>query len=774
MDTNCFYCSRPAPEGGLFCCRCGGSLAPDPPHVAFRSRIDKIRHMLRNRAWEGVSGPQIIAGQIRLAQEQLQSHPGSDEGSAESLLALIRELLSVDSPPNLVRWIPVASNCLELFQPSQALEVRDRVAALRGFADRLTAEEKRLSRSTSTADAVKAWLASVATQCTVGEEEARSHVLTAPHVWPRIASSLDPTIRDRAKAQYLAAEGIKLLRTNDPASALSKFRTALQFDASSLRALEGMAAAHVRLRQVSESMPYHLKAVALGTRDAPTCNNYAWFSCTEATDSARDLLRCRSAALQAVELAPIAGYWDTLAEVLLQQGDVRAAFAATREAIRDRPDRPAYRERMEALCGLLQTHDVFSDVAECGVALDEFSLRNSDMLSGLDFDPDDSMAEAEESNPAPEEDAAASACGGDESVELGADIDDGDDNLTCPAPPPAPPKSRVWDSIIGPFRSTAAHTDVQAEASAQPQASPLPPPPPIRPTSRLANAIGTDATAHAIPEPPPGLITDDVQFSVTAPSIMGVGTYCLVEVWAHHARQRDHVLELAREAQGGADLRVKSKLGVQIARGSQLAVHLNIRGLEVPDPEENISWDGDIVNASFPVEVPADAKAGSYPATVVVRSGHLSLAKIHFLVTVGLEAVPTPQTPAAAKPYSSAFASYASRDRDQVLARIQGIQKVLPSLDVFLDVASMHSGQNWQERLAGEIMRRDVFFLFWSEAASTSPWVEREWRMALQHKGIQAIDPIPLVSPEVIAPPPELAGDLHFNDWVLAYMRAAI
>ncbi len=37
-------------------------------------------------------------------------------------------------------------------------------------------------------------------------------------------------------------------------------------------------------------------------------------------------------------------------------------------------------------------------------------------------------------------------------------------------------------------------------------------------------------------------------------------------------------------------------------------------------------------------------------------------------------------------------------------------------------------------------------------------------------RGLEFIDPVPLVSPDKVKPPPELAGQLHFNDWVLAYM----
>jgi len=43
---------------------------------------------------------------------------------------------------------------------------------------------------------------------------------------------------------------------------------------------------------------------------------------------------------------------------------------------------------------------------------------------------------------------------------------------------------------------------------------------------------------------------------------------------------------------------------------------------------------------------------------------------------------------------------------------------------------------------------------------------EQEWRTALKEKGLDAIEPQPLV-PSQEAPPPEELKDLHFND---AYM----
>jgi hypothetical protein len=87
-----------------------------------------------------------------------------------------------------------------------------------------------------------------------------------------------------------------------------------------------------------------------------------------------------------------------------------------------------------------------------------------------------------------------------------------------------------------------------------------------------------------------------------------------------------------------------------------------------------------------------------------------------------------------------------------------------------MDVMSLRSGERWEERLESEILNRDVLYLFWSAAARRSPWVDREWRIALQAKGLDGIDPVPLESPDTSPPPQELAS-LHFNEWTLQVRR---
>jgi hypothetical protein len=49
--------------------------------------------------------------------------------------------------------------------------------------------------------------------------------------------------------------------------------------------------------------------------------------------------------------------------------------------------------------------------------------------------------------------------------------------------------------------------------------------------------------------------------------------------------------------------------------------------------------------------------------------------------------------------------------------------------------------------------------------------VEREWRYALQRRGLDFINPLPLEDPRLVKPPAELKSK-HFNDMLLAFIKA--
>lgn len=263
---------------------------------------------------------------------------------------------------------------------------------------------------------------------------------------------------------------------------------------------------------------------------------------------------------------------------------------------------------------------------------------------------------------------------------------------------------------------------------------------------------------------------DRLLFSVTAPAVVTPGSRFVLDVWAHLDDQRAAVVERARDnAQG--PIKIRTEGPVRVETGSILTVELKLEGLVIESPyEKELHWQGDAANAGYSVTVPEGAAWGSRHGLATVHLHGLRVASLPFVLEVGSELSELSTLLAGRKLLRTAFACYAREDLDQVLARIQGMQKVAPWLDVFLDVVDLRSGAHWQEELKRVIPERDVFYLFWSGAASRSPWVETEWRCALEARGQDFIDPVPLVSPREVPPPAELA-DRHFDDWMLAYMR---
>jgi hypothetical protein len=266
----------------------------------------------------------------------------------------------------------------------------------------------------------------------------------------------------------------------------------------------------------------------------------------------------------------------------------------------------------------------------------------------------------------------------------------------------------------------------------------------------------------------PGGVVDPVVFTVTAPPAVAPGTACVIDVWAHFERQRREVLDRARDAAGG-DVRSHSKGPVPIGRGTVLTVRLKVEDLVIDEPEDTVWWDGRIGNATFPVTAPAGLREGPRKGVAGVYVRGLQVARVHFVVQVGPAAVTPAPLDTREERHRKAFASYASADRDSVLPRIQGIQKAVPGMQIFFDVASLRSGQYWEKELWKVIPANDVFYLFWSANARASEWVEKEWRCALSTRGLDFIDPVPLEAPNKVPPPKELA-EKHFNDWVLAFL----
>jgi hypothetical protein len=112
------------------------------------------------------------------------------------------------------------------------------------------------------------------------------------------------------------------------------------------------------------------------------------------------------------------------------------------------------------------------------------------------------------------------------------------------------------------------------------------------------------------------------------------------------------------------------------------------------------------------------------------------------------------------QPHRSVFVSHASVDKDRVEDTLSGYQASDQGVDIFYSPLDLKRGEEWKPALKREILGRDSFLLFWSNAAKRSEWVAWEWRMALSAR--KPIMPFRLQQPKP-ALPTELAK-FHAGD----------
>jgi hypothetical protein len=344
-------------------------------------------------------------------------------------------------------------------------------------------------------------------------------------------------------------------------------------------------------------------------------------------------------------------------------------------------------------------------------------------------------------------------------------------------PTPGTSLPSEYTTLLSRPENTAAIPEPHQPSAAQPQMQapyvPPPEPAPPRPPGRRLPKVLDRVRRRRVQTAPESRTVDRVHITVTAPATLVPGRAHELRIWAHLQEQAPGVLERALAAFGTLDPRRifrKTEGPFEIPRDTSLHIVLYAEDIVVTDPQKVIRWTGDIGCAGFVLKVPADCPPGPKPATASIRVQDTELARIDFVLQVGRGRTRTEPLPAKLTRHRAAFASYASEDRDAVLARIQGIQKAAPYMKIFVDVLDLRSGEDWEKTLLEIIPRVDVFYLFWCRHARQSEWVDREWRCAYRAKGLDFIDPVPLEPAAAAPPPPELARK-HFGEPILALLH---
>ncbi|MEH1860717.1 MAG: toll/interleukin-1 receptor domain-containing protein [Nostoc sp.] len=275
---------------------------------------------------------------------------------------------------------------------------------------------------------------------------------------------------------------------------------------------------------------------------------------------------------------------------------------------------------------------------------------------------------------------------------------------------------------------------------------------------------------------PADITKDLVDCSVFSPSSATPGDMFLIQVFVHLPEQIEFAKQNAQQFDPDAKQLGARSLGLPIKRGSELTFNLSIPKLEVDDPIQKLSWNGRADSIQFGVTVPADITQKTVIGTVTVSQNTIPLGHLKFKLSIIPSASSTSKDPQlvgeVARHYRKAFVSYSSKDRIEVLKRVQGL--AVSGITVFQDILNLEPGDRWEQELYRNIDECDLFLLFWSTAAKESPWVLKEVLYALERQGSDGlrspeIIPVIIEGPPPVPPPPELQN-LHFNDKLLYLM----
>ena len=343
---------------------------------------------------------------------------------------------------------------------------------------------------------------------------------------------------------------------------------------------------------------------------------------------------------------------------------------------------------------------------------------------------------------------------------------------SMPSPQPPSPSSAggrggLFHGLLGRRRKEAASDLAPSQAKPVPLA---PGPPEAAPLPTLPLAPGADVssgTPFSGTEPAAPRVSE-VQFSALFPRRFLRGEYAILEMYMYEELYRRVVDEAIAMAEGGVRESRSGVLGV--SENTRVSVRLSSTdpGVEIDGNDEIQIWRGKYIKFDFSVFVPESCARRQVMFTALVSFDGVPATRLRF--AADCSSLRQQKLELIRSDVLSAFVSYASQDRSRVASIIQGMKKIRPEMDIFFDVDNLRSGEYWENALRAEIERRDVLFLCWSRAARESSWVDKEWHFALENKGLDAIEPVPIEPPELCPPPKELEKK-SFNDRQLLFIR---
>lgn len=209
----------------------------------------------------------------------------------------------------------------------------------------------------------------------------------------------------------------------------------------------------------------------------------------------------------------------------------------------------------------------------------------------------------------------------------------------------------------------------------------------------------------------------------------------------------------------------RSEKAAGLTRGASLRVVPIAPGIQFNPAHLDVTWQEDVQQHEFRMRATTAQPGRAVNGSVQFYQGMVLRAEVPISVFVGQAAArldsPDAYAHAIARAYRRIFASYSHQDMPivescETAARTMGDQYLR-------DVTLLQSGMQWDPRLIQAINDADIFQLFWSKRAATSPFVEREWRHALMLLPTRPNFIRPVYWDRQLYPIPSELKELHFQ-----------
>lgn len=227
-----------------------------------------------------------------------------------------------------------------------------------------------------------------------------------------------------------------------------------------------------------------------------------------------------------------------------------------------------------------------------------------------------------------------------------------------------------------------------------------------------------------------GRKTYDVYSSIFAPAEVKRNSHMLVQVYLHLEEESEKVISLANESQKDAERRDYIPLQCKLKKGDKVDVLLNIYGESLlMSDKKSMVWQGSFTKCTFDYRVPKDINVDELSCKAILAVGGVPVGEMNFITQIVVDKPRDLNTEIKAHNYSKVFISYAHKDEQAVKFLAKGLEVM--KVEHFFDRKYLKAGDIFPQVIEDYINSADLFVLCWSENASQSEYVKKEYTQAL-------------------------------------------